>query len=84
MAEADLEPGLTTVGTCILLKHLAPTPMGATIRVRAEVVGVEGNQLDFKAQIWDEHELVGEAEHRRVIIEEARFLRRVKAKTVTS
>ena len=80
MAEADLEPGYTTVGTQILLRHLAPTPIGGTILVQVEVVGIEGNRIDFRAQVWDDHELVGEAEHRRVIIEEARFLRRVTKK----
>jgi fluoroacetyl-CoA thioesterase len=75
-----LPAGQTTVGIGIQIRHLAPTPIGATVRVRVEVTSFEGRQIGFQAQVWDETELIGEAEHRRAVVDVERFMRRVEAK----
>jgi fluoroacetyl-CoA thioesterase len=75
-----LPPGQTTVGGHIDVRHLAATPVGMTVRAKAELINVEGRKLFFKIQAWDEFELVGEAGHDRFIVDEARFLGRVQAK----
>jgi fluoroacetyl-CoA thioesterase len=75
-----LAPGQTTVGMGIEIRHLAPTPIGAMVRVRAEVMSYDGRQIEFHAQVWDETELIGEAEHRRAVVDFERFMRRVEAK----
>jgi fluoroacetyl-CoA thioesterase len=75
-----LPEGKTTVGTGVEIRHLAPTPIGAMVRVRVEVTSVDDRQIGFRAQVWDETELIGEAEHRRAVIDIERFLRRVEAK----
>lgn len=75
-----LSPGETSVGIYLEIKHLAPTPVGTKVRVKAQVVEVAGNQIAFDVQAWDHVEKVGEGIHRRAVIDEARFLRRVKAK----
>lgn len=75
-----LPEGQTSVGVEIHLRHLAPTPVNNVVEIRAEVVSVDKNLISFSAQIYDEVELVGEAEHLRAVIEEARFLKRVDAK----
>lgn len=75
-----LSSGETSVGVYLEVKHLAPTPVGATVRVRTEVIEVVGNQVTFKVQAEDHVEKVGEGIHRRAVIDEERFLRRVKAK----
>jgi len=80
--EPLLPEGHTTVGVEIRLRHLAPTPVGHKVRVRAEVVAVADREVDFRAEAWDEVEKVGEAEHRRAVIEIGRFMRRVAAKAV--
>jgi len=80
MIDDSLPQGQSTVGVDIRVRHLAPTPLGKTVRIRAEVVGVEGRAVDFKAEVWDESEKVGEAEHRRVVIDLDRFLKKVEAK----
>lgn len=78
---SDLLPeGHTSVGVEIHLRHVAPTPVNSVVQIQAEVVSVDKNLISFKAQIFDEVELVGEAEHRRAVIEVDRFLRRVEAK----
>jgi fluoroacetyl-CoA thioesterase len=79
MAE-HLAEGETSVGIYLEIKHLAPTPVGGSVRVKAEIMEVVGNQVAFIVQAWDHIEMVGEGIHRRAVIDEARFLRRVEAK----
>jgi predicted thioesterase len=62
------------------VRHLAPTPAGAEVRARCEVVQVEGRKVIFAVAAWDALEKVGEGRHERVVIEVARFLRRVDEK----
>ena len=45
-----------------------------------EVVKVEKQLIQFKATVWDSVELIGEADHQRVIIDVERFLNRVEKK----
>jgi fluoroacetyl-CoA thioesterase len=80
MVEPYLAAGESTVGVSLKVRHLAPTPMGQTVRCRAEVAAVEGVVITFRAEIWDPTEKIGEAEHKRAVIEVERFLRRVEAK----
>jgi|SRR5690625_5184774 len=42
-----LDAGATTVGTRVEVDHVAPSPIGATVRVVAEVAAVEGRALRF-------------------------------------
>jgi len=80
MVENLLAADQSTVGVALQVRHLAPTPVGCTVHVRAEVVGVEGVHIAFSARIQDEVELVGEIEHTRVVITKERFMRRVSRK----
>jgi len=75
-----LPEGKTTVGVELRVRHLAPTPMGSLVRLRAEVVGIEGEMVSFHAELRDDVEPVGEVEHRRRVIDLERFLRRVETK----
>jgi len=75
-----LPEGKTSVGTHVDIHHLAPTPLGGTVRARVEVVKVEGIKVYFKAEVWDEQELVGKGSHERAVIENERFLRRIREK----
>jgi fluoroacetyl-CoA thioesterase len=75
-----LPEGFSSVGTHLDVRHLAPTPVGATIRVKAEVLSVEGKRIFFLIQAWDELEKIGEGRHERVVIDEQRFLKRVENK----
>src|SRR5512137_2529678 len=75
-----LPEGYSSVGTHLDVHHLAATPVGATIRVKVEVLSVEGNRVYFSVEAWDNLEKIGEGKHERVVIEEARFLRRVEKK----
>lgn len=75
-----LQPGQTTVGGRIDVRHLAATPVGMQVRARAELIAVEGRKLVFKVQAWDAIELIGEADHERFVIDEAKFVAKVGAK----
>jgi fluoroacetyl-CoA thioesterase len=75
-----LPEGYSSVGTHLDVHHLAPTPVGATIRVRAEVQLVDGYRVNFLIEAWDSQEKIGEGTHERVVIEEARFWKRVEKK----
>jgi fluoroacetyl-CoA thioesterase len=76
-----LPTGQTTVGGRINVHHLAATPVGMKVRARAELIAIEGRKLVFKVQAWDEKELIGEADHDRIVIDEARFMAKVMAKS---
>ena len=75
-----LAPGQTTVGGHIDVHHLAATPVGVTVRARAELVAIQGRKLVFKIQAWDEAELIGEADHDRFVIDEGKFMAKVEGK----
>ncbi len=75
-----LETGQDTVGISATLKHLAPTPVGAKVRVVAKLVAVEGRLYSFEIEAFDETEKIGEARHERVAIRIAKFADRVRAK----
>jgi fluoroacetyl-CoA thioesterase len=76
-----LSPGQTTVGAHIDVRHMAATPVGMQVRARAELTDVQGRKLVFKIQAWDEFEQIGEADHERFIVDEARFIGRLQAKS---
>ncbi len=75
-----LPEAYSSVGVRVEVSHLAPTPVGSEVRVKAEVLRVEGVSVRLKVEAWDEEEKVGEGEHGRVAVEVARFLRRVEGK----
>ena len=75
-----LPPGQSSVGGHIDVHHLAATPVGVEVRARAELMAIDGRKMVFKVQAWDEHELIGEADHDRFLIDETRFMAKVAAK----
>jgi len=80
MVEPLLKEGQKTVGMSINLHHLAATPPGMHVTVRAELVEVDKRRLSFRIVVWDEQERVSEAEHERFIIDADRFEQRIKEK----
>ena len=71
--QAHLPPGQTTVGAEINIKHLAATPVGMSVRARAEVTRVEGRKIFYNVEAWDEVEKVGEGTHLRMMVDEVKF-----------
>jgi predicted thioesterase len=81
--EGHLAEGQTTVGGRIDVRHLAPTPVGMNVRARAELQEVDGRRLVFHVEAWDAVERIGEAEHVRFVIDEARFTAQAQAKSAS-
>jgi fluoroacetyl-CoA thioesterase len=79
-ADPLLPVGQQTVGSSINLRHLAATPPGMQVTVRAELKKIEGRRLHFQVEVWDETEQVGAAEHERFIIDVERFQQRIAEK----
>ena len=75
-----LAPGQTTVGTEVNIKHLAATPVGMTVRARAELIEMDGRKLVFKVEAWDDAEKIGEGTHTRFMVELERFNQRFEQK----
>jgi predicted thioesterase len=80
LAQNHLPQGQTTVGAEILLRHLAPTPLGMKVTARVRIEELNGRRIVFSAEVFDEKEKVGEGRHVRVIVDHARFMERVEAK----
>lgn len=80
LVQPFLDEGMSTVGTHLDIRHLAPTPVGMSFRVSCELTEINGRMLKFKVVINDEKERVGEGTHERVIINEERFLKKALGK----
>jgi predicted thioesterase len=78
--EAHLPPGAGTVGTRIDVRHLAATPVGMRVTIRATLREVAGRRFVFDIEGRDEAERIVEGTHERFQIDQARFLARVAAK----
>lgn len=78
--QGHLPEGQTTVGGRIDVQHLAATPVGMTVRARAELKTIEGRKLTFQIEAWDDVEKIGEATHERHIIKTEKFIARAQAK----
>ena len=76
-----LPEGYRTVGISVDVRHLAATPLGLTVRARAELLEVDGRKLTFRVEASDEMEKVGEGIHQRAIIDLAKFKERAEAKS---
>lgn len=79
-----LQEGQQTVGTRIDVRHIAATPAGLTVTVRAELVAVEDRRLTFKIEARDDVETIGEAKHERYIVDLDRFVARAREKVPKS
>ena len=75
-----LPPGWSTVGTELNVKHLAATPLGMKVYARAELLAIDGRALSFKVEAFDEAGKIGEGVHKRFIVENEKFLAKVKSK----
>lgn len=69
-----------SVGTFVEIKHLAATPVGAEVLLKAKVYSVNGRRVMFDVDASDKIEKIGEGRHERMVIEIARFRSRFDEK----
>ncbi|HEU4604813.1 MAG TPA: hypothetical protein VFS46_01100 [Nitrososphaera sp.] len=67
------DPEWDSVGTIVDIRHLAATPVGAEVFLKAKVVAVKGRRVMFEVEARDRLESVGEGRHERFIINVPRF-----------
>jgi predicted thioesterase len=75
-----LAAGEQSVGTLVNVRHLAATPLGATVTARAELIAIEGRRLTFEVRATDGVEIIGKGLHERTLIDLARFEQKAEAK----
>jgi fluoroacetyl-CoA thioesterase len=71
--QAIPDPEWDSVGTVVKIEHLAATPVGSEVFLKAEVVSVNGRRVMFKTEARDKLEKIGEGMHERFIIDVPRF-----------
>lgn len=77
-----LEPGESTVGLELEVRHMAPTPLGHRVVCTARVIHVDGPRVTFQVEAHDEVELIARGVHRLQVIRVAGFAKRVQQKPV--
>jgi fluoroacetyl-CoA thioesterase len=80
LVEHYLEAGQQTVGIHVDVHHLAATPEGMTVRIRVELLQVDGRRLTYHVEAFDPVEKVGEGTHERAVINVERFEQKLNAK----
>ncbi len=71
-----LQPGWITVGTEVDVRHLAASPVGATIRTTARVIAVERRVIRFDVEAFDGERKIGEGRHGRGLVNYDSFIKR--------
>ncbi len=80
LKENLLDENLTSVGATINVKHISPTPNGMSIKAKATVLSVDRNKVIFKAQVWDQNDLICTGIHNRIIVDREEFENQAKNK----
>ena len=71
-----LQPGWVTVGTEVDIRHLAASPVGATVRTTARVIAVERRVIRFEVEAFDRARKIGDGRHARSLVNVERFMKR--------
>jgi len=75
-----LPEGHQSLGVQLDVRHFAATPVGMRVEAEAELVAVDGRTLRFRVSARDEREPISEGTHERIVVNVARFDRRLEAK----
>jgi len=62
-----------SVGTIVEIRHIAATPVGSKILLKAIVESVDNRKVMFNVEAFDEMEKIGEGRHERFIINIPKF-----------
>ncbi len=76
-AELALEPGQTSLGVRVEITHAAPSVVGATVTVTAEVTERTERKVTFQVSAVDDGAQVAHGIVERVIVDRERFLARL-------
>ncbi|GAA1725669.1 thioesterase family protein [Aeromicrobium alkaliterrae] len=73
VAALELEPHLTSVGTHVDVRHLAPSPVGATIEVTATITEQTDRAATFTVEARQGETVVASGTVTRAIVDRERF-----------
>jgi len=73
-----LPEGSITLGTEVNVKHLKATPIGQKVICFSELTGIDGRQLTFKVNAFDETGEIGSGTHTRVVVNKEKFMQKIK------
>ena len=76
----ELEPGKTSVGISVHIEHTSASVIGAEITATAAITAVNKRSIEFRVSAKDRTGEIGSGRHIRVIVDERRFMAKVKAK----
>ncbi len=76
--------GITTVGTALSIKHLAPTPVGATVKAVAQLLSFDGRKAEFRVEAYDDCGLIGEGTHERFTVKSDRFMEKANERKINN
>ena len=68
-----LPEGQSTVGTHINVSHCSATPIGMDVWCDSELIEVDRRRLVFHVKAFDSCGLIGEGQHERFIVDNAKF-----------
>ncbi len=74
------DPEWDSVGTVVKIEHLAATPVGAKVFLKAKVISTDGRRIMFEVEARDNLEKIGLGTHERFIINVPRFRVKFNAK----
>lgn len=76
-----LENSETTVGTELCVKHTSATPSGMKVYAEAVVSSVNGRELTFNVNAYDESGPIGSGTHKRFIVYSEKFMTKALSKS---
>jgi fluoroacetyl-CoA thioesterase len=76
-----MEPGESSVGTLVSVRHIAPTPLGFQVTATAILTAFDGRRLVFQVEAHDGMDKIGEGTHERFLVSVDRFISRAREKS---
>ncbi|MFA5955942.1 thioesterase family protein [Hyphomicrobium sp.] len=70
-----------SLGVHLDVNHSVPTPIGLTVTATATVKAIDGRKVIFDVSASDGVDRIGSGVHTRIIVDTARFMARIAAKS---
>lgn len=76
LCDKFVDEGISTVGTALNISHLAPTPVGGTVKAVATLTAFDGRKACFDVEAYDDAGLIGKGTHERFTIKIESFMKK--------